>query len=52
MKKIKISRLTVFAAAAVLMLSAVVGAFLALSPKSPPGLAFDGIRPSLLSQCR
>ena len=52
MKKIKISRLTVFAAAAVLMLFAVVGAFLALRPESPPGSAFDGIRLSLLSQCR
>ena len=49
MKKTKISRLTVFAAAAVLLLFAALGAFLTLRPKSAPESAFDGIRLSLLS---
>ena len=52
MKKNKISRLVVFAAAAVLLLCAAAGAFLVLRPKSAPEAAFDGIRSSLLSQCR
>ena len=52
MKKTKISRLVVFAAAAVLLLCAAAGAFLALRPKAAPEAAFDGIRSSLLSQCR
>ena len=52
MKKTKISRLTVFAAAAVLLLFSALGAFLALRPKAAPEAAFDGIRLSLLSQCR
>ena len=52
MKKTKILRLTVFAAAAVLLLFAALGAFLALRPKAAPEAAFDGIRLSLLSQCR
>ena len=52
MKKTKISRLAVFAAAAVLLLFAAVGAFLMLRPKSPPDSAFEDIRSSLLAQCR
>ena len=52
MKKTKISRFVVFAAAAVLLLCAALGAFLALRPKAAPEAAFDGIRSSLLSQLR
>lgn len=52
MKKTKISRLIVFAAAAVLLLFAALGAFLALRPKSAPEAAFEDIRLSILSQCR